>query len=164
MFRLTAVILLMLSFSQPCRAETYGEAWNVSGIGERIGYIYGWLDATRDMCGQRTDGVCGAVKGYVDIEAMANIISTVYEIPLYGETPYNVISKLSLLYLKGKLSTWDFASRLAAASQGRTQYAAPSQKPARRQMKPAPKPPGLQNRGPEAAAGQGRMPAAWRNF
>ena len=159
MLRFACVVVLLLSFCLPCRAETFADMWNGSGLAEHCFYLAGWLDGTRGICGSRTDDLCGLVKGNFDLQSMERIVSIVYELPLYWEVPYTSVFVLSLRYLEGKIGTEDFARRLNAAAEGRERYAAPAEKHARKERRPsasAPKP-----RSPAPAAGSGG--AAGRN-
>ena len=143
MLRFAGVFVLLLSFCLPCRAETFADMWNGSGLAEHCFYLAGWLDGTRGICGSRTDDLCGLVKGNFDLQSMERIVSIVYELPLYWEVPYTAVFGLSLRYLEGKIGTEDFARRLNAAAEGRERYAAPAEKHARKERRPsesAPKP------------------------
>ena len=119
MHRFAGVFVLLLSFCLPCRAETFADMWNGSGLAEHCFYLAGWLDGTRGICGSRTDDLCGLVKGNFDLQSMERIVSIVYELPLYWEVPYTAVFGLSLRYLEGKIGTEDFARRLNAAAEGR---------------------------------------------
>ena len=119
MLRFAGVFVLLLSFCLPCRAETFADMWNGSGLAEHCFYLAGWLDGTRGICGSRTDDLCGLVKGNFDLQSMERIVSIVYELPLYWEVPYTSVFGLSLRYLEGKIGTEDFARRLNAAAEGR---------------------------------------------
>ena len=127
MLRFAGVFVLLLSFCLPCRAETFADMWNGSGLAEHCFYLAGWLDGTRGICGSRTDDLCGLVKGNFDLQSMERIVSIVYELPLYWEVPYPSVFGLSLRYLEGKIGTEDFARRLNAAAEGRERYAAPAE-------------------------------------
>lgn len=87
MLRFAGVFVLLLSFCLPCRAETFADMWNGSGLAEHCFYLAGWLDGTRGICGSRTDDLCGLVKGNFDLQSMERIVSIVYELPLYWEVP-----------------------------------------------------------------------------
>lgn len=91
MHRFAGVFVLLLSFCLPCRAETFADMWNGSGLAEHCFYLAGWLDGTRGICGSRTDDLCGLVKGNFDLQSMERFVSIVYELPLYWEVPYTAV-------------------------------------------------------------------------
>ena len=95
MLRFACVVVLLLSFCLPCRAETFADMWNGSGLAEHCFYLAGWLDGTRGICGSRTDDLCGLVKGNFDLQSMERIVSIVYGLPLYWEVPYTAVFGIS---------------------------------------------------------------------
>lgn len=150
MFRIAGVVVLLLSFCLPCRADTFADMWNSSGQSEHCFHLAGWLDGTRGICGSRSDDLCGLVKGNFELQSLERIVSIVYEIPLYWDVPYTTIFGLSLRYLEGRIGTEDFARRLNAAAEGRERYTAPAEKHARKERRPSASAPKPRSPAPEA--------------
>ena len=166
MFRIAGVVVLVLSFCLPCRADTFADMWNSSGQSEHCFYLAGWLDGTRGICGSRSDDLCGLVKGNFELQSLERIVSIVYEIPLYWDVPYTTI----LGFPCGTLRAESVPKTLPAGSTrrwkgGRGTPLPPKSMPERNEGLPRPRrSPGLRPLRLATAAPPDRIPAVWKSF
>ncbi len=140
MLKCAAAVIVMLACSLPCRADTFADTWNSSGVSDHAFFLAGWATGVLDVCGTKGGDLCTLVKSDFELSQLERLVSLIYEEPMFQDLKNTFIFAESLRYLEGRSSADELVHRLAAAARKGGAYSAPREEAAGRHRKPAPRP------------------------